>query len=307
MRLGVLDIGSNTGHLLVVDAHRGAAPLPAYSHKSELRLAEHIGSDGALARVGVNALISFIGDALDAAEDKGCESVTAFATSAVRDASNVDDVVQKVRVKTGVDLRIMSGSEEAKLTFLSVRRWFGWSSGCLLVFDIGGGSLEIAAGADEFPEVEQSLPLGAGRLTRQWLPGDPPSEPDVKALRRHIRASVASEAGTVLRSGRSDHFVATSKTFRSLARICGAAPSAEGPMVRRVLAREPLRRALPRLRTNTVAETAALPGVSTSRAHQILAGALVADAVMDIFDIAELEVCPWALREGVILEKLDQL
>jgi exopolyphosphatase/guanosine-5'-triphosphate,3'-diphosphate pyrophosphatase len=117
MRLGVLDIGSNTGHLLVVDAHRGAAPLPAYSHKSELRLAEHIGSDGALARVGVNALISFIGDALDAAEDKGCESVTAFATSAVRDASNVDGVVDKVRVKTGVDLRIMSGSEEAKLTF----------------------------------------------------------------------------------------------------------------------------------------------------------------------------------------------
>ena len=307
MRLGVLDIGSNTGHLLVVDAHRGAAPLPAYSHKSELRLAEHIGSDGALARVGVNALISFIGDALDAAEDKGCESVTAFATSAVRDASNVDGVVDKVRVKTGVDLRIMSGSEEAKLTFLAVRRWFGWSSGCLLVFDIGGGSLEIAAGADEFPEVEQSLPLGAGRLTREWLPGDPPSEPDVKALRRHIRASIAADAGTVLRSRRSDHFVATSKTFRSLARICGAAPSAEGPMVRRVLGRAPLRSALPRLRTNTVAETAALPGVSTSRAHQILAGALVADAVMDIFDIAGLEVCPWALREGVILEKLDQL
>jgi exopolyphosphatase/guanosine-5'-triphosphate,3'-diphosphate pyrophosphatase len=307
MRLGVLDIGSNTGHLLVVDAHRGAAPLPAYSSKAQLRLAEHIGADGALARVGVNALISFIGESLDAAEDKGCEKVTAFATSAVRDATNVDEVLARVQAKTGVELCIMSGPDEARLTFLAVRRWFGWSSGCLLVFDIGGGSLEIAAGPDESPEIEQSLPLGAGRLTREWLPGDPPGEPDIKALRRHVRASIAHDAGAVLRTGNNDHCVATSKTFRSLARICGAAPSAEGPRVRRVLARERLRQALPRLRTNTVAEIAALPGVSAARAHQMLAGALVADAVMDLFDIPELEVCPWALREGVILETLDHL
>jgi exopolyphosphatase/guanosine-5'-triphosphate,3'-diphosphate pyrophosphatase len=307
MRMGVLDIGSNTGHLLVVDAHRGAAPLPAYSHKSDLRLAEHLDDDGAIGGSGVDALVDFVAEALDAAEDKGCESVIAFATSAVRDATNSDQVLTRVRAKTGVELRAMSGADEARLTFLAVRRWFGWSAGRLLVFDIGGGSLEIATGSDESPDVEESLPLGAGRLTREWLPDDPPSPPDVKALRKHVRAVIASTAGGVLRGGSSDQVVATSKTFRSLARICGAAPSTEGPLVRRSLARGDLAEALPVLLSTTAAERSLLPGVSVARARQLVAGALVADAVMDIFEVAILELCPWALREGVILEQLDQL
>jgi exopolyphosphatase / guanosine-5'-triphosphate,3'-diphosphate pyrophosphatase len=307
MRMGVLDIGSNTGHLLVVDAHRGAAPLPAYSHKSELRLAEHVEDDGTIGRSGVDALVDFVAEALDAAEDKGCESVIAFATSAVRDATNSDQVLTRVRTKTGVELRAMSGADEARLTFLAVRRWFGWSAGRLLVFDIGGGSLEIATGSDESPDFEESLPLGAGRLTREWLPDDPPSPTDVKALRKHVRAVIASTAGGVLRGGSSDQVVATSKTFRSLARICGAAPSTEGPLVRRSLARGDLAQALPGLLSTTAAERSLLPGVSVARARQLAAGALVADAVMDIFEVAVLELCPWALREGVILEQLDQL
>lgn len=307
MRLGVLDIGSNTGHLLVVDAHRGAAPLPAYSSKRELRLAEHISAHGAVSQRGIAALVDFVCEALDAAEDKGCSSVLAFATSAVRDASNADEVLGRVRAKTGIEVAVMAGADEARLTFLAVRRWFGWSSGRLLVFDIGGGSLEIAAGGDEAPEVEQSLPLGAGRLTREWLSGDPPSKADVKLLRRHIRTQLAQEAGAVLRGGVADHCVATSKTFRSLARVCGAAPSVEGPYVRRVLAHEALVAVMPKLRAMTAAQTAEQPGVSPARAHQLIAGALLADAVMELFGIAELEICPWALREGVILQRLDQM
>jgi exopolyphosphatase/guanosine-5'-triphosphate,3'-diphosphate pyrophosphatase len=192
------------------------------------------------------------------------------------------------------------------LTFLAVRRWFGWSSGLLAVFDIGGGSLEIACGADESPQVAQSLPLGAGRLTRQHLAGGL-DEDRVRELRRVVRAEIARDAGEVLRVGAPDHAVATSKTFRSLARICGAAPSAEGPMVRRVLAAADLETWLPKLATMTRDEIAALPGVSPERAHQVLAGGLVASAVMDLFELSELEICPWALREGVVLERLDQL
>ncbi|HEY0775164.1 MAG TPA: Ppx/GppA family phosphatase, partial [Nocardioidaceae bacterium] len=196
---------------------------------------------------------------------------------------------------------------EARLTFLAVRRWFGWSSGRLAVFDIGGGSLEIATGADEAPDVAQSLPLGAGRVTREWLHQDPPDPDVVRRLRKQIRADIAREAGAVLRGGRPDHAVATSKTFRSLARVCGAAPSAEGPLVRRVLPADELAKKLPELSKMSHAELAELPGVSANRAHQLLAGALVADAVMDIFELDALEICPWALREGVILERLDQI
>jgi exopolyphosphatase / guanosine-5'-triphosphate,3'-diphosphate pyrophosphatase len=306
MRLAVLDVGSNTVHLLVVDAHRGAPPLPAFSHKETMRLAEFL-DGGALRQRGVDTLVSFVREAMTVAEDKGCESVLAFATSAVREASNCDAVIDRVNRELDVDLSVLSGDDEARLTFLAVRRWFGWSSGHLTVFDIGGGSLEIATGPDESPSVVLSRPLGAGRLTRDWLPGDVPAADDLRALRRHVRASIAQDAGVVLRTGRSDHAVATSKTFRSLARVCGAAPSGEGPYVRRLLPRDELSSWLPKLAEMTTSERARLPGVSAARAHQLVAGALVADAVMDLFELPSLEVCPWALREGVILEHLDKL
>jgi exopolyphosphatase/guanosine-5'-triphosphate,3'-diphosphate pyrophosphatase len=307
MRLGVLDIGSNTGHLLVVDAYRGAAPLPASSFKEPLRLAEHVDDDNHVSDGGIEVLVEFVAHALEIAEDKGCEEIYSFATSAVRDADNADDVLRKVRKKTGVDIRVLPGEDEARLTFLAVRRWFGWSSGRLAVFDIGGGSLEIAGGDDESPDVAWSLPLGAGRLTRNHLRGGRIADDDLRRLRKEIRAQIAHDAGTLLRGGSPDHAVATSKTFRSLARVCGAAPSAEGLFVRRILAAADLDEWIPKLLEMEVDQIADLPGVSRNRAHQLVAGALVASAVLDIFDLPELEICPWALREGVILDRLDQL
>ncbi|MEV8350178.1 Ppx/GppA family phosphatase [Streptomyces niveus] len=307
MRLGVLDVGSNTVHLLAVDAHRGARPLPAHSHKTELRLAELLDADGAIGPEGVERLVATIAEALVAAEDKGCEAVLSFATSAVREASNADHVLARVKEETDVDLHVLTGDEEARLTFLAARRWFGWSAGKLLVLDIGGGSLEIAYGIDEEPDAVVSLPLGAGRLTAGWLPGDPPDPQDVRALRRHVRAQIARTVGEFTRFGEPDHVVATSKTFRQLARITGAARSGEGLYVQRGLTRKSLGEWVPKLTTMTAARRAELPGVSEGRAPQLLAGVLVAEAVMELFGVEELEICPWALREGVILRRLDQL
>ncbi|MFE2878415.1 Ppx/GppA family phosphatase [Streptomyces roseus] len=307
MRLGVLDVGSNTIHLLVVDAHPGARPQPAHSHKVELRLAELLDERGAVTPKGIERLVAVIGGAAQAAEDKGCEDVVPFATSAVREATNADEVLARVLAETGVDLPILSGEDEARLTFLAARRWFGWSAGKLLVLDIGGGSLEIAYGIDEDPDAAVSLPLGAGRLTKGWLPGDPPDPADVRALRRHARAQIARTVGEFSRFGAPDHVVATSKTFRQLARIAGAARSADGLYVQRELSRKSLEEWVPRLAAMTTAQRSALPGVSDGRASQLLAGALVAEGAMDLFGVDELEICPWALREGVILRRLDHL
>ncbi|MCC9740130.1 Ppx/GppA phosphatase family protein [Streptomyces sp. MNU89] len=307
MRLGVLDVGSNTVHLLVVDAHPGARPLPAHSHKAELRLAELLDERSAIGDAGVDRLVAVVGEALQAAEDKGVEEVLPFATSAVREAPNADDVLARVAGETGVRLTVLSGEEEAKLTFLAARRWFGWSAGRLLVLDIGGGSLEVAYGVDEEPDKAVSLPLGAGRLTAARLPGDPPEPEDVRALRRHVRAEIARIVGEFSRLGTPDHVVATSKTFKQLARIAGAARSAEGVHVQRLLSRAALEEWVPKLATMTAERRAELPGVSAGRAPQLLAGALVAEAAMDLFGVDELEICPWALREGVILRRLDHL
>jgi exopolyphosphatase/guanosine-5'-triphosphate,3'-diphosphate pyrophosphatase len=306
MRLGVLDIGSNTCHLLVVDAHRGAAPLPAYSYKEPLRLAEHL-EDGELTRGGIKALTKFVADAVVVAEDKGAQDMLGFATSAVRDAGNCDAVLDHVADETGVRIAVLPGADEARLTFLAVRRWFGWSAGRLAVFDIGGGSLEIAGGSDEVPDVAWSLPIGAARLAREYFRDGSPGEATLRELRKKIRADIARDAGHLLRGGPPDVAAATSKTFRSLARICGAASSDQGPLVERVLHQRDLVRWIPRLVDMAADDLAALPGVSPSRTHQIVPGALVAEAVMDIFGLEALQICPWALREGVILERLDQI
>ncbi|MFC6064630.1 Ppx/GppA phosphatase family protein [Streptomyces ochraceiscleroticus] len=307
MRLGVLDVGSNTVHLLVVDAHPGARPLPAYSHKAELKLAELLDEDGNVAGPGVDRLVATVREAMQVAEDKGVEDVLPFATSAIREAPNGEDVLARVAEETGVTLRVLSGEDEARLTFLAARRWFGWSAGRLLLLDIGGGSLEIAYGLDEDPDAAVSLPLGAGRLTNTDLPGDPPDPEDVRALRRRVRADVARVVSDFTRFGTPDHVVGTSKTFKQLARLAGAARSAEGLYVQRGLSRKALEEWVPKLATMTAEERAELPGVSEGRARQLLAGALVAEAAMDLFGVDELEICPWALREGVILRRLDHL
>ncbi|MEV0146943.1 MULTISPECIES: Ppx/GppA phosphatase family protein [unclassified Nonomuraea] len=307
MRLGVLDIGSNTVHLLVVDAHRGARPIPAYSHKEELRLTEHLDERNELSAEGIELLGAFVEEALRLAEDKGVEDFVAFATSAVRESANGEQVLARIDERCGVDIEVLSGRDEARLTFLAVRRWFGWSAGRLLAFDIGGGSLEIAAGVDEEPDVAVSLPLGAGRLTRDWFTADPPPPEEVRALRRHVRAEIARTVRDVVRHGESTCAVATSKTFKQLARVAGTAPSSEGPYVSRSLSRQDLAHWAGKLTTMDTSSRAALPGVSPGRAAQLAAGALVADAAMDLFEVERLEVCPWALREGVILRRLDQL
>jgi exopolyphosphatase/guanosine-5'-triphosphate,3'-diphosphate pyrophosphatase len=306
MRLGVLDVGSNTVHFLVIDALQGGRPLPVFSHKAELHLGDHLEGNRLSASV-TRQLRAFVDEALQIGEDKGVEELLAFATSAIRDAANGDEVLSKVKDGTGVAIRVLPGEEEARLTFLAARRWFGWSSGRLLMLDIGGGSLEIAAGIDEEPDVAISLPLGAARLTRDWLSGNPPAPEQVRQLRRHVRAEIARRASDVARAGQPDRAVATSKTFRQLARISGAAPSADGPYVRRAVTHADVTDLAKRLAAMPADQRATLPGVSLVRAPQLAAGALVADAAMDLLGIEELEICPWALREGVLLRRIDTL
>lgn len=307
MRLGVIDIGSNTVHLLVVDAHRGAHPLPAFSHKTELRLSESTTADGRIHGKTVDRLVGFLKECLVIADDQGVHDLFAFATSALREAPNGEAVIERVRVETGVALEALTGADEARMTFLAVRRWFGWSSGRLLVIDIGGGSLELASGVDEEPDAAISLPLGAGRLTRERLPGDPPAEREVRAVRSHIRQLLAEQVRPLLRAGAPDRVVGTSKTMRSLARIAGAAPRADGAFVPRRLTRQQLGKIGRRLAAMDATGRMQLPAVSPGRAHQLLTGALVAEAALDLLQVDHVEICPWALREGLILRRLDHL
>jgi len=307
MRLGVIDIGSNTVHLLVVDAYPGAHPLPSSSHKIALRLSEGMSPDGSVSSEQADRLVDFVRECVKLSDDQGVEDLVSFATSAVREAPNGQAVLDRVAQETGVELEVLPGRDEARLTFLAVRRWFGWSSGRLLVLDIGGGSLELASGLDEEPDVAISLPLGAGRVTRDHLHGDPPSARSVADGRRHVRAVLARELRPLLVTGAPDRAVGTSKTFRSLARVAGAAPRDEGPYVARSLSHADVTAWVPRLGGMDRSARAGLPGVSPDRAGQLLGGALVAEAALDLLAVDDLTIGPWALREGIILRRLDHL
>ncbi len=307
MRLGVLDIGSNTVHLLLVDAHPGARPVAFASHKRSLSLVRYLDSAGNISDAGQHELIEFMLEAWEFAAKHKAKDLLAFCTSAIREATNGAEVLARVQRETTIMLEELTGEEEAEMTFFAVRRWYGWGAGAILNLDIGGGSFEIAMGHNELPQIANSVALGAGRLTLDWLPEDPPSAKSVKDLRKHVRATLKEPVAETLKLGTPNLVTGSSKTFRALARITGAAPSSMGPYVRRDLLLSDLGLWTQRLAAMSAADRLHLPGVSTARAHQVLAGALVAEAALQLFKVQSVQICPWALREGLILRRLDQL
>ena len=301
MRLGVLDVGSNTVHLQVVDTSPGARPNPTFNYKEELRLTQYINEDNLVSDEGIEKLRSSIKRAIEQSASVQTQELLPFATSALREASNGEKIISSINKDFHIDLQVLTGEEEAKLTFLAARRWFGWSSGRLLVIDIGGGSLEMAAGVDESPEIATSLPLGAARLTKDFLKGDPYTDKSLRALRDHIENKLEQILPSLVKHQETDRAIATSKTLRTLARLSGDWFDGTGKNIT-VEAIRKISAKLSEMDENTRAK---LPGVSENRASQIVAGSLVAESVMRNLDIKELEICPWALREGVILKWMD--
>ena len=301
MRLGVLDVGSNTVHLQVVDTSPGARPNPTFNYKEELRLTQYINEDNLVSDEGIEKLRGAIKRAIEQSASVQTQELLPFATSALREASNGEKIISSINKDFHIDLQVLSGEEEAKLTFLAARRWFGWSSGRLLVIDIGGGSLEMAAGVDESPEIATSLPLGAGRLTKDFLKGDPYTDKSLRALRDHIENKLEQILPSLVKHQESDRAIATSKTLRTLARLSGDWFDGTGKNI----TIEAVRKISAKLSEMDESTRAKLPGVSENRASQIVAGSLVAESVMRNLDIKELEICPWALREGVVLKWMD--
>jgi exopolyphosphatase/guanosine-5'-triphosphate,3'-diphosphate pyrophosphatase len=302
MQLGVLDVGSNTINLQIMDAHHGAAPTPISSYKRDLKLTEYLEESGEISRVGIDRLIEAVTEVFNESTAYEIDEVLAFATSAIREASNSEAILIEVSTRTGIELQVLSGAEEASFTFLAVRRWMGWSAGNLLVIDIGGGSLELAYGNQETPDVTYSFQLGAGRLTRNYLQGDPFTPKSLNKLREHIDFSLENLSPD-LRNINSYSAVGTSKTFRTLRRL----QVDYLPEFGEILTLKGLNHLVQKLETMTLKERQNLAGLPASRAGQIVAGALVAQLAMRRLGINQIVTCPWALREGIVLQRMDWL
>lgn len=254
----------------------------------------------------VDQLVAAVAAADGEARRRHVTAPFAFATSIVRDAPNREENLEKVRSRTGVELGMLHGETEAELTFLAARRWMGWRAGPLLMLDIGGGSVEVAFGRNGLADFAASLPLGAGRLTRDALgKRDPPSGEKLKAVRRRVRQDLRDVAARV-RWEAPRAAVATSRTFQQLGRLCGAAPGRKGPFVERHLTYRDLGVAVRRLAALPAHERAALPGISRARSVQCLAGAVVARTAMKVLDVESVLICPWGLREGIMLRAIEE-
>jgi exopolyphosphatase/guanosine-5'-triphosphate,3'-diphosphate pyrophosphatase len=300
VRLGVLDVGSNTIHLQVVDGHLGGPPVPNSSHKSVIRLTEYLDEAGSITPLGIDRITESIQTNMQSAAHLDIDELLAFATSAIREAKNSDEVISHVNKACNIDLQVLSGEEEARFTFLAARRWLGWSSGDLLVLDIGGGSLEIARGAEEDPTFKTSMQLGAGRLTRQFLKGDPFTSKSLKALEEYLEEKIEPLAAS-LSTFEKDNAAGTSKTFRTLSKLSQNLYPKFGPH----LTLDALEVLVPKLQGLDIDSRMELPSVSAERAPQIVAGAMVARQLMQTLELKEIRICPWALREGIVLHRLD--
>lgn len=300
MRLGVLDVGSNTIHLQVVDAHLGGPPIPNSSHKSIIKLTEFLDEVGAITDLGIEKISDAIQKNMANAQHLNIDELLAFATSAIREAVNSDEVIAHVNKTCSIDLQVLSGEEEARFTFLAARRWLGWSAGDLLVLDIGGGSLEIARGAEENPTFKTSMQLGAGRLTRSHLKGDPFTAKSLKGLEEYIEDQIEPLAQS-LATFEKDVAAGTSKTFRTLAKLAQNLY----PKLGAHLTLDALDQLVPEIQSLDLDQRIELPGVSMERAHQLVAGSMVARQLMRTLNLKEIRICPWALREGIVLHRLD--
>ncbi|WP_166677654.1 exopolyphosphatase [Amycolatopsis arida] len=302
--VGVLDVGAFSARLVAVP-HGGSPLEPALTHKRRLRLDRALDAAGRLGDDGIAAVVAGVRAADRIARAHGVDPMFPLATSSIRDATNAAEVVATVRAATGVQLCFLSGTREAELSYLAARRWYGAAAGPLLVLDIGGGTVELAAGTGERAEFARSLPLGAREMTRAWLDDDRPSERRIAALRRYALDRVREEVGEAdLRDFAGYRTVGSSKVLRQLARLAGARPQREEPGVPRELHLADLRTAVALLARLPAARRAELPGISRCRARQALAGAVVAEALLTVF-AGPAAICPWSTTHGLLLTLLD--
>lgn len=297
----VLDVGCHSALLTIVRRRPDSLLEPVFSRKVRLRLHETLDHKGRLDPAGVESVEQAVAEAVAANPHPHGPEVFAFATSVIRDAPNRDAIIASVKRTTGTRLRVLTGQEEARLAYVAARQW-AEESGPLLVLDIGGGTLEIASGTGDRPRTVHSLPLGARRVTRDWLPGNSrPSPQRLTEIREHLRRSLEAVPG-LPHAEPGTRVLACSKTFEQLARL--AAARGKAPRAGRKLALPHLRTSVTLLAEAKPSRRGKLPGISHHRAAQSLAGALIAQTLMEVCGVKTAEICPWSTREGLLLEHL---
>nr|CTQ88406.1 Exopolyphosphatase (EC 3.6.1.11) [Kibdelosporangium sp. MJ126-NF4] len=282
---------------MTVDRAEGTPLHPSVDRKARLRLDRAFDAAGRISREGIDQISRAVNDVMHTMPQD--VDLVAFATSSIRDAANANQVIRQIARQTGTELVTFTGEQEAHLSYVAARHWFGHAAGPLTVLDVGGGTAEIAAGRGNRPHAALSLPLGARTLTQAGLENGM----SLTLARTETSASVRRALRATDVTGTA---VGCSKVLQQLARLAGARPQRDGPFVARQLLLSDLRTWIPRLANLTAAERAELPGISRHRARQSLAGAVVAEALLGATGQPSVRICPWSTTQGLLIELLDE-
>jgi len=302
MRIAAIDLGSNSFHLLAVDADTDGTFVPLLRDKEILRLGAAVGRFGRLPPEAMEMAVATMRRFRVLTERAGAERTVACATSAIREAANGADLVARIKAETGIVVEVLTGDQEAELVFDAVRASVVIDASTLC-FDLGGGSLEVMVGGPGGLAQTVSVELGAAKLSAELVEHDPPSVDDVRRLRRRLTDVLAPVAESVAHL-HPTMAVGSSGTLCDLARMAIRRRTGTVPMSVNNLrvGRDELLKVHDEIMAATAVERLRLPGIDNARAELMPAGAMVLVTAMELFGFSQLTVSEWALREGIVLD-----
>ncbi len=301
IRIAAIDIGSNSIRQTIADVSPGGSIRVVDEMRASPRLGAGLDRTGALSEIAVENALATLSRMATLAKQQGAKRTEVVATSAVREATNGKAFLGLVREHTGLKVKVLEGSDEAKLCFLSALAHFDLASGRAVVMDIGGGSLELVLSADGLVDRLISLPMGAIRMTEQFLAGETPQS-GMRRLRKYLRRELKQHLSA--KHWRAAQVISSGGTFTNLASIhlarlgMDSARTVHGTIVPRV----ELEHIVDMLHNMSPSERQGVPGLSPARADIIVAGFTVAAEVLARLDVSELVVSAYGIREGILLE-----
>ncbi len=304
-RFGVVDVGSNGIRLLAVELIDDHSWTVLAEERATARLAQGQGKSKSLCTEAMARAVEAIHRFKLRCDALKCP-VRAFATAAVRDASNRSDFVSLVKDRTGLDVSLISALDEGRYTYAAVARRHDLSHGLCAVVDIGGGSLEVVLSIDGVIVQNSSMPLGAVRLTEAFDSADMLNEQSFKNLTRHIDRELSEKVPTPGSHGAPHMVVGCGGTFTTMltlgAAMRGVIIERNSPALRTLgpVTRPQLRDVITRLRTMSLAERLRVPGLPADRADIIVAGLTVIERLMKHLGVAQIHANPGGVREGLL-------
>ncbi len=304
LRLAAIDVGSNSIHMIVAQADADGGVTTLWRMKEPVGLGRMSFPSKRLSREAMDRAMSALARFQQAATQRQCEKIIAVATSAIREATNGGDFIQRVKRELKLTLRIISAREEARLIYLAVRHALPLGNDPHLIIDIGGGSVEFVVGDERRAMMLESRKLGAARMTAKFVKSDPISASDRKLLSRHYEKELGPLVDEVRTLGPVG-VIGTSGTLENIAAMC-VPEGGNGDTVVPVIDRRRFERLLALLVKSDTRERSKIRGLDDQRKDQIVAGAMLVGHLFRMLDMKRIQLCPAAMREGILLDYLNR-